>query len=68
MGMLKGKTPEDDTMEVPDGATILQVLEALEIPPDSVQVFTVNGQLERDRGRKLSPGDELTVLPPVGGG
>ncbi len=40
----------------------------LDIPVDSVQVFTVNGELVRDKQRVLSDGNELTVLPPVGGG
>ena len=30
-------------------------------------VFTVNGNLVRDRHHTLSEGDELTLLPPVGG-
>jgi len=53
---------------LPDGARIEDVLRSLGIPGDSVQVFTVNGQLEMDRTRALSSSDELTVIPPVGGG
>lgn len=68
MGVLKDRTPDDGKLEVADGATILDVLAALEIQPDSVQTFTVNGQLERDRSRELAGGDELSILPPVGGG
>ena len=68
MGVLKQKTPDDGAVELPDGATIEDALRALDIPVDSVQVFTVNGQLERDRARLLEQDDELSVLPPVGGG
>lgn len=68
MGVLKQQTPEDGSLSLPDEATIEQALHALEIPPDSVQVFTVNGKLERDRNRVLQDGDELSVIPPVGGG
>ena len=68
MGVLKGKTPVDDQLELDDGASIEDVLRALDVPVDSVQVFTVNGALERDRGRKLADGDALSVLPPAGGG
>jgi sulfur carrier protein ThiS len=68
MGMLKARTPEGGVLEVADGATIDDVLHALEIAPQRLRVFTVNGQFERDRSRALAPNDELTVIPPVGGG
>ena len=68
MGVLRSKAPDGDALELPEGATIDDVLAALEIAPDSVQVYTVNGQLERDRSRQLAADDELSVLPPVGGG
>lgn len=68
MGMLKSKTPPDGTLELPDGATIMDVLTALDIPPDSVQTFTINGKFVHDKSHALTRGDELTVLPPVGGG
>ncbi len=68
MGMLKSRTPEGGALEVADGATIEDVLRALAIAPQTTRVFTVNGQFERDCGRALAPNDELTVIPPVGGG
>lgn len=68
MGVLKAKTPEDDQLQVADGTTIDDVLGALEVPAESVQIFTVNGSLERDRSRVLADGDQLSILPPAGGG
>ena len=68
MGVLKSRTPEGGALEVADGATIEDVLRALDIAPQRMRVFTVNGQFERDRRRALEPNDELTVIPPVGGG
>jgi sulfur carrier protein ThiS len=68
MGMLKAKNPADNALELPEGATIEQALLALQIPVDSVGVFTVNGQLVRDRAYTLQAQDDLAVLPPVGGG
>ena len=68
MGMLKARTPAGGTLEVADGATIDDVLRALDIDPQAIRVFTVNGVLERDRRRVLDAGDELVVIPPVGGG
>lgn len=68
MGMLKGQGPPGDVLDAPDQATIADVLRQLELPQNSVQVFSVNGQLERDPNRRLAADDELSVIPPVGGG
>jgi len=68
MGVLKARTPPGGGLDVAEGATIDDVLHALAIAPQSVQVFTVNGRFERDRGRALAANDELAVIPPVGGG
>ena len=68
MGMLKARTPPGGALEVADGATIDDVLRALEITSPAVRVFTVNGQFERDRSRVLAANDELVAIPPVGGG
>ena len=68
MGLLKEKTPPGGTLELSSGMSISHALDELEIPVDGVHVFTVNGQLVRDKTRVLAEDDELTVLPPVSGG
>ncbi len=68
MGMLQSKTPPDGLLKLSDDATILTVLEHLDINPETVHVFTVDGTLTRDKSLALTDGVELTVLPPVGGG
>ncbi len=68
MGMLKARTPLGGTLEVADGATIDDVLHALDIAPQSIRVYTVNGAVERDRKRVLAANDELAAIPPVAGG
>ena len=68
MGMLKDRTPEGGELELPDNGTISDVLTVLEIDPDSVQAFSINGAIQRDKATKINDNDELTVLPPVGGG
>lgn len=68
MGVLRDKTPEGGALQMSENGTIRDALEALEIPLEIAQTFTVNGQLSRDHSLVLSDSDELTVLPPVGGG
>ena len=68
MGILKDRTPPDGLLELVEGSRIEDVLRELTIDVKSIQVITVNGSLERDRTRVLEDGDELSVIPPVGGG
>ena len=68
MGMLKDKMPPNGELELPASATIDDALAKLEIAAETVQVCTLNGLLERERTRALQPDDELSVIPPVGGG
>ena len=68
MGVLRDKTPEGGALQMSENGTIRDALEALEIPSEIAQTFTVNGQLSHDHSRVLSNSDELTVFPPVGGG
>lgn len=68
MGVLKKRTPANGSLELADGATIEDALQLLDISAAAVQVCTVNGTLERDLKRKLEVNDELSVVPPVGGG
>jgi sulfur carrier protein ThiS len=68
MGLLKSRTPSDGGLTLPDQASIREALSSLHIPPESVQVFSVNGDLVRDPSHRLCEGDELMILPPVGGG
>ncbi|MBS3900814.1 MAG: MoaD/ThiS family protein [Dethiobacter sp.] len=53
--------------EYPEGSTILQVAEALEIPKEELALTLINGiSLEVDNA--LKDGDTLAIFPPVGGG
>lgn len=68
MGLLKAASPADGTLEVPDEATIAEVLAQLEVDGQAVQVVSVNGSLQRDKQARLKPNDEMLVVPPIGGG
>ena len=67
-GFLKEKTPPGGTLTLADGATLDDALTALGIAATSVQSSLVNGKFEKNRRRALAAGDEVTLLPPVGGG
>ena len=67
-GVLKRKSPPDDRLELADGATLDDAVQALDIPAESIQVILVNGSIERNRSRPLAQDDELSILAPVGGG
>ncbi len=68
MGVLKSRTPENGIVELPGPCSIDDALRALDIAPGQYQVVMVNGKAQPDRDRLLAAGDELTVVPPVGGG
>ena len=68
MGPLKAKTPEGGTLDLSDGASINDVLAALDIPSNHVQMVMVNGKPQPNRDTSLYADDELTILAPVGGG
>lgn len=58
-------------VEVPDGATILGALDALEIPQDGRFLLSVNSKAIRPDLRAdhvLNDGDTMSLLPPLKGG
>lgn len=56
-----------DHRQYPEGVTILQVAEDLEIPKEELAITMINGiLLEVDH--VLKDGDVLAIFPPVGGG
>lgn len=68
MGALKAKSPPENRIQVDEGATIESVLTSLGIEPKQVQIVMHNNRPQPDRSTVLSPDDQLTVVPPVGGG
>lgn len=68
MGALQSKTPEGGRIQLPDGASVADVLQKLDIGNEHVQTVMRNGKMENDRGCVLGDGDELMILAPVGGG
>ena len=68
MGALKAKTPAENPCEYAEGASIDDVLIALDIAAGQVQIVMVNGKPQPDRTVALADGDELTFVAPVGRG
>ena len=68
MGLLKERMPENGELLLASEPKLGEVLKILEIRPETIQACSVNGSIERNPDRVLHDGDELTVLPPVGGG
>lgn len=54
-------------VELPDGATVGDLIVHLALPKEEVRLIFVNG-LFRDLDHTLADGDELGIFPPVGGG
>lgn len=54
-------------VELPDEATVGQLVEHLHLPADEVKVIFVNGVV-RGGEYVLDDGDEVGIFPPVGGG
>jgi len=55
------------TIEVPDGATLADLVGRLAIPDDLPRLMLVNGQ-DAGAERRLRPGDVVSVIPPLAGG
>jgi molybdopterin converting factor small subunit len=72
MASLRGKLPAEakgvTEVDVPASATIAEVLAKLGVAEGQVHAVMVNDELEHNRGRALTEGDALVVLPPVAGG
>jgi molybdopterin converting factor small subunit len=59
--------PEIRIVEVDEGATVEDLLGLLGLRPGDVWLAMLDGQLV-DTDLSLQPGDELSLIPPVGGG
>jgi molybdopterin converting factor small subunit len=62
-----GATDDGTTLEVPEGTTVRQVVQALKIPPDVDFLRVVNGR-DAPSDQRLADGDVLSLFPPLAGG
>ena len=61
------KIGEPFSVELPDNATVGELIGHLGLPETEVKVVFVNF-LARDQTHVLAEGDEVGIFPPVGGG
>ncbi len=54
-------------VELPEGSSIQDLIEELEIRPNEIKVVYVNGRARFEMYR-LKPEDEVGIFPPIGGG
>ncbi len=69
-GLLRKYIPEEANpyeIEVEEGITVSELLRILKIPEDYVPIVTV-GDRKVEISYKIKNGDELTLLPIMGGG
>lgn len=67
-GVLKEKTPPDGTIDLADGSTLTDLLDALDVPVERIHLIMINDEQVRDTERSLGDGDEVLLLPPIAGG
>jgi len=53
--------------DLPEGATVSDLLASLGVPETEARVVFVNGRA-RPPDWRLQPGDEVGIFPPIGGG
>jgi molybdopterin converting factor small subunit len=73
MASLRSKLPPGSQLgtaqlQLDEGATVTTLLDQLGIAGGHVHLVMVNGEMEPDRQRRLTDGDEVVVFPPVAGG
>jgi len=66
-----GRQGNEVKLDVPEGSTILQVIEPYNLPMKLVHLVLVNGHFiapEQRGSRALVEGDVLAIWPPIAGG
>jgi molybdopterin synthase sulfur carrier subunit len=58
---------EGDSISLPEGATIGQLMVELGIPADAVKTVFVKGEMVKDN-YVLHTGDDVGIFPPIAGG
>ncbi len=64
----RGKRPGAPfDLELPEAATLRDLIDLLKIPPEETRITFVNGLIQ-ESDQRLKDGDEVGMFPPIGGG
>jgi molybdopterin converting factor small subunit len=55
-------------LDLPEGSTLSDLLERMDIPRASAQMVLINGDQDRNFARVLAADDVVSIFPPVAGG
>ena len=55
------------SIDLPEEATLLDLIKLLNIPPEEARITFVNG-ITQELGWRLKEGDEVGMFPPIAGG
>jgi thiamine biosynthesis protein ThiS len=67
VGLLKKYAPPDTPLTIEPGQTVAEVIGDLGVDPDLVAIVMVNGR-QKLKSYRLQDGDQLKLVPMVGGG
>jgi sulfur carrier protein ThiS len=67
VGLLRKYGPAHASLTVKRGQTVADVIRELGLDPDLVAIVMVNGR-QRSKADGLDPGDNVKLVPMVGGG
>lgn len=58
---------ENNLLEIPDRATVSDIITLLKIPQDLPKIILINNE-QKTPESELCAGDELSIFPPISGG
>lgn len=64
---LRENRDKEIIIELPDGATLLDVIEHLNIPKEQASLLLINGKFAKF-DEALKDNDTVSIFPPIGGG
>ncbi|MGI5997570.1 MAG: MoaD/ThiS family protein [Lutispora sp.] len=64
---LRENRDKEIIIELPDGATLLDVVKHLNIPKEEASLLLINGVFAK-LDKALEDNDTVSIFPPVGGG
>ncbi len=64
----EGAAGSQATLELPEGATVRDVLKQLQVPEEMARIVMIDGEHCPQLDQPLSEGQTLSIFPPMAGG